>query len=98
MCEKDLHMNVNEYTVEMVPKDRDAPLTIEVVESATPMTAAKGLELSYPDLKVVRITREWIPIDSCQRCGAPIFKGDYHNDQIYRRNGKKYCLDCKARQ
>lgn len=91
-------MNVNEYRVELRPIGMEKPVLVKMVESATHMTAVKALELSYPDMRVVRITRVWVPIDNCERCGAPIFKGDYHNDRIQKRNGKKYCLDCVGRQ
>lgn len=91
-------MNVNEYSVELKPLGMDRPRQTVTVSSATHMSAVKALEMEYPEMRVVRVTREWLPIDNCEKCGSPIFKGDYHNDVIRKRNGKKYCLDCVAKQ
>ena len=74
----------------------DLPVKAELVDSPTHAHAAKELEKRHPDLRVIRICQEWVPVSACHKCGTTIFKGDYQNDQIHKRNGKNYCLDCKG--
>ncbi|WP_298869088.1 hypothetical protein [uncultured Gimesia sp.] len=63
-------------------------------EAQTHILAAKMVEAEYPDLVVSSVLVKHEPISSCARCGAPIFKGDYHKDQIRQRYGSNRCLDC----
>tara|TARA_R110002111_G_scaffold259308_1_gene329272 strand:+ start:77591 stop:77851 length:261 start_codon:yes stop_codon:yes gene_type:complete len=61
----------------------------------THVLAAKMVEAEYPDLVVSSVLVKHEPISACARCGAPIFKGDYHKDQIRQRYGANRCLDCQ---
>lgn len=60
----------------------------------THVLAAKMVEAEYPDLFVSSVLEKHEPISTCARCGGPVFKGDFHKDQIRQRNGTNRCLDC----
>lgn len=63
-------------------------------EAFTHVLAAKAVSIQYPDLCVMKVVQRWYPIDNCHLCGSPIFAGDYQNDQIRQREGRKRCLEC----
>lgn len=63
-------------------------------EALTHVLAAKLVEAEFPDLVVDSVLVKHEPISTCARCGAPIFKGDYHKDKIRQRYGANRCLDC----
>lgn len=92
---KDLHMHVNKYICYLAPEGSKVPTQSVLIEEVTHVGAAKTVGLMYPDLKILRLSQEWVPLDHCHICGTTIFCGDYQNDQILKRNGKNYCLDCR---
>ncbi|QDT94409.1 hypothetical protein Pan161_61050 [Gimesia algae] len=63
-------------------------------EAQTHVLAAKMVEAEFPDLFVSSVLEKHEPISTCARCGGPVFKGDFHKDQIRQRNGTNRCLDC----
>ena len=63
-------------------------------EAQTHVLAAKMVEAEYPDLCVSSVLEKHELISTCARCGGPVFKGDFHKDQIRQRNGTNRCLDC----
>ena len=81
------------FVVMLAENYGEDPVECEVIEAPTHVLASKAAGIRYPDLKVVEIHRRWQPVDTCGKCGGPIFKGDYA-DSIRKRNGSNRCLDC----
>ncbi|QGQ24059.1 hypothetical protein F1728_15790 [Gimesia benthica] len=63
-------------------------------EAQTHVLAAKIAQAEYPELVVNAVLVKHELISFCARCGGPIFKADYHKDQIRQRNDSNRCLDC----
>jgi len=63
-------------------------------EAQTHVLAAKIAESEFPELVVDSVLVKHELISFCARCGGPVFKGDFHKDQIRQRNGTNRCLDC----
>lgn len=86
----------NKYSVYLgrVTHGRFRTLKCIVVEAHTHILAAKAAEIEYPEMKVSRVVQRWYPVEHCHLCGAPIFTGDYQNNQCQHK-GQNKCLDCR---
>lgn len=82
------------FTVYLAREKNGRPVKRLDREAQTHILAAKIAEAEFPDLVVnsVLVKHEFIAF--CARCGGPIFKGDYHKDQIRQRVDSNRCLDC----
>ena len=91
---KDLHMHVNKYICLLALPGSDVPSESVIREDISVARVSKVLRREFPDLRILRITQEWVPLAECYRCGGTIFKGQYHEDRIAQKNGTNRCRDC----
>ena len=85
---------MTQFIVYLASESGRPPVKRLVREAQTHVLAAKMVEAEFPDLVVSSVLEKHEPISTCARCGGPVFKGDFHKDQIRQRNGTNRCLDC----
>ena len=83
-----------QFTVYLAREKNGHPVKRLDREAQTHVLAAKIAQAEFPELVVNSVLVKHELISFCARCGGPIFKADYHKDQIRQRNDSNRCLDC----